>query len=116
MNAYVGGACCITAGVLLRSLILLATLASCVDRGPGPQGKKIEPSYIRANLLTEPPAELERADIDVGGKVTFLGSKITTPDGRATTTVAPGGAVRVVTYWKVNAALGRGFRMFRYDR
>ena len=31
--------------------VLAAVLAGCVDRGPGPEPRKVEPSYVWAHLL-----------------------------------------------------------------
>ena len=55
--------------LVIASSIALAALAGCVDRGPGPQGKRIEPSYIRGNLLAE-ESVIIRPEID--GRITAL--------------------------------------------
>ena len=35
----------------MKQALFVLALAACVDHGPGPQHKKIEASYVRANLL-----------------------------------------------------------------
>lgn len=102
--------------MLLRRALLLVALASCVDRGPGPQGKKIDPSYVRENLVAQVPADVQRVDVSLGGKVTYLGNRLTTLDGKPVTVIAPGAAVRVVHYWQVVQPIGAGWKVFRYAR
>lgn len=102
---------------MLRSLLLLALVAGCVDRGPGPKGKKIEASYVRNNLLTTVPNDIERIDVDLGGKVTYVGSKIAYADGKPPTTPwAPAQSIRIVHYWQVKEPVGKGWRIFRLVR
>jgi hypothetical protein len=106
-------------GVLQRRAFLpvLLILASCVDRGPGPQGKKIDPSYVRDNVLKEVPAGIDHVDVDLGGKVTYVGSRLVYPDGRdASIGLAPGGTIRVISYWQVKQPVGRGWKIFRLVR
>ncbi len=102
--------------MLLRCVLLLAALASCVDRGTGPQGKKIEASYVRENLIAQVPGDIQRVDVSIGGKVTYLGNRITTLDGKPVRTVAPGAAVRITHYWQVVQPVGPGWKLFRYAR
>jgi len=96
----------------------LAGLAGCVDRGPGPEPRKVEPSYVRAHLLSGEPAGsgsgpgpgIERLDVDLGGKVVYLGNKVDQ------TRVAPGQAVTITHYWKVLAPVGDRWRVFTLVR
>ena len=84
---------------------------ACVDRGPGPQPKKIEPSYVAEHLLVHPPAgELPRLDVSLGGKVVYLGNTVDKP------MVAPGQTVRVTHYWRVVQPVGAGWRVFALVR
>jgi hypothetical protein len=89
-----------------RALLLL--LVACVDTGSGPQPKRIDPAYINANLLPQIPPELSpRLDVSIGpGVVTYLGNKVDHD------TFAPGAAVRITHYWRVDKAPGPGWRVF----
>ncbi len=92
-------------------LVIAVVLAGCVDRGAGPQGKKIEPSYIRDNLLTAAPQGLETLNVDLGGKVVYLGNTI-----EPTTALAPGGSAKVTHYWQVKQPPGGQWRVFSFAR
>jgi len=98
----------------MRSAFVAAGLVAwvaCVDHGPGPQPKKIDPSYVAAHLLTGPPAgELAALDVSLGGKVVYLGNTVDKP------AVAPGQVVRVTHYWRVIQPVGAGFRVFALVR
>jgi hypothetical protein len=98
----------------LRALIAIggAALASaCVDKGPGAQGKTIDPAYIEAHLLSAPPTDLTNAvNADLGGKVVYLGN--VAPTGP----VAPGQKVTVKHYWKVVEPPGKDWRVFSHLR
>jgi len=98
----------------MRSALVAAGLivwVACVDRGPGPQPKKIDPAYVAEHLLSAAPADLApRLDVSLGGKVVYLGSSIDKPS------VAPGQTVRVTHYWKVVAPVGAGYRVFALVR
>jgi hypothetical protein len=98
----------------MRSALVAAGLvawAACVDRGPGPQPKKIEPSYVAEHLLAHPPAgELSRLDVSLGGKVVYVGNKVDKP------MVAPGQTVRVTHYWRVVQPVGAAWRVFALVR
>jgi hypothetical protein len=84
---------------------------ACIDQGPGPQPKKIEPSYIAEHLLARPPTgELARLEVSLAGKVVYVGNTIDRP------TVAPGQTVRVTHYWRVVEPVGRGWRVFAFVR
>jgi hypothetical protein len=97
--------------------LIAIVLAGCVDRGSGPPGKKIEPSYIRENLLTAPPQDITAMQVDLAGKLTYLGNKVVYTDGRAPSTpLAPGGTIRVMHYWQVKQPPGDNWRVFAYAR
>jgi hypothetical protein len=96
----------------MKSILAIAVvLAGCVDRGPGPQGKKIDPSYVRANLVTEVPQGIHPLNVDLGGKVLYLGNSID-----PTTPIAPAGTVRVTHYWQVKEPPGAQWRVFSFAR
>jgi hypothetical protein len=100
-----------------RCAVVLLVLASCVDRGAGPQAKKIDPGYVRDNVLTQVPEDLQRVDVSLGGKVTYLGSRLVSIEGKPLgNTIAPGGMVRVLHYWQVVQPVGPGWKLFRYAR
>jgi hypothetical protein len=102
---------------LLLVIVGACALAGCVDRGQGPQGKKIEPSYIRGNLLEAVPADVQPMQVDLGGKVTYLGNKVAYLDGRdPRTPLAPGAAIRVFHYWQVKQPPGDRWRVFTLVR
>jgi hypothetical protein len=89
----------------------LIVLAACVDKGPGPQPKKIEPSYVAEHLLARPPAaEFPRLEVSIGGKVVYVGNSIDKPS------VAPGQTVRITHYWRVVEPVGAGWRLFALVR
>jgi hypothetical protein len=83
----------------------------CVDQGPGPQPKKIEPSYIAEHVLARPPAGLApRLDVSIGGRVIYLGNTVDR------SSVAPGQTLRVTHYWRVVAPVGPAWRVFALVR
>lgn len=97
----------------MRSAVLAGLLAcaACVDRGPGPRPRKIDPSYVASHLLAQPPAGLApRLDVSLGGKVVYLGNTI----DRAG--VAPGQTVRVTHYWRAIQPVGPGWKVFALVR
>jgi hypothetical protein len=102
----------------MKSYFIIAiVLAGCVDRGAGPQGKKIEPSYIRENLLVAAPTDITAMQVDLGGKVTYLGNKVVYADGKdPKTPLAPGGAIRIFHYWQVKQPPGESWRVFAFAR
>lgn len=83
----------------------LALLAACVDTGPGPTGKKVDPTYIQAHLLSAVPVDIERFDIKLAG-VTYLGNK------SDKTRVPPGQPVTITHYWRVDQPIGDRWRVF----
>ncbi|HEX5061188.1 MAG TPA: sugar-binding protein [Kofleriaceae bacterium] len=100
-----------------RIALIAIVLAGCVDHGSGPQGKRIEASYIRENLLTAVPQDIQPMQVDLGGKVTYLGNKVVYVDGKdPKTPLAPGAAIRVMHYWRVNMPPGEQWRVFAYAR
>lgn len=96
----------------MKSILAIAVvLAGCVDRGPGPQGKKIDPSYIRENLVTAAPQGIHPLNVELGGKVVYLGNTID-----PTTPIAPAATVRVTHYWQVKEPPGAQWRVFSFAR
>jgi hypothetical protein len=92
---------------ILALLAIGAAAGGCVDKER--REKKIDPAYIKKNLLAAPPASIQnRVDADLGGYVTYLGNDADK------TTVAPGGTVTVVHYWKVVAPPGPEWRVFSH--
>jgi hypothetical protein len=104
-----------------RSLAILCALVGCVDHGPGPQGKKIEASYVAEHLVAAVPADVTRVDIALGagpesgpersmtrggGKVTYVGNRTDRP------MAAPGQTLRITHYWQVTQPVGDGWRVF----
>jgi hypothetical protein len=97
----------------MRSAVVAGLLAwgACVDRGPGPKPKKIDPGYVAAHLLAQPPAAvIPPLDVAIGGKVVYIGNTIDR------TSVAPGQAVRVTHYWRVVQPVGAGWKVFALVR
>jgi len=91
--------------------LALAVAVGCVDKGPGPQGKAIDPAYVEAHLLTDPPADLgNRIDADIGGKVVYLGNTPTPGP------LAPGQKVTIKHYWKIVEPPGGDWRIFSHVR
>ena len=96
---------------MARWLVAIVALLGCVDHGPGPQGKKIDPSYVAGNLLKVVPADIHRFDVDLGpGKVVYAGNRVDKE------LVAPGGRVRVTHVWQVVVPPGPGWRVFAFVR
>ncbi|HTR53553.1 MAG TPA: carbohydrate-binding family 9-like protein [Kofleriaceae bacterium] len=95
---------------MARWLVGFLVLFGCVDKGPGPQGKKIEQSYVREHLVRDVPADVVRADVALGDKVIYVGNRVDV------TSVAPGQTVRVTHYWRVLAPLGDHWRVFALVR
>jgi hypothetical protein len=88
-------------------LLAAAAAAGCVDKQP--REKKIDPAYIKKNLLPAPPTAMQnRVNADLGGYVTYLGNDVDRP------TLAPGASVTVVHYWKVTAPPGPEWRVFAH--
>jgi len=102
----------------MKTLVVISfVLVGCVDRGAGPQGKKIEPGYVRENLLTAAPQDIQPLQIDLGGKVTYLGNKLVYADGKdPKTPLAPGATIRVMHYWQVKQPPGEQWRVFAFVR
>ncbi|HEY1815715.1 MAG TPA: carbohydrate-binding family 9-like protein [Kofleriaceae bacterium] len=90
----------------MKSLWALAVLAACVDSGPGPQGKQVERKYVAENLLTAVPPDVQHVDVDLGGRVQYVGSTIDREP------VIPGQAVKLASYWRVVIPPGPGWRVF----
>ena len=50
-------------------LALNAVALGCVDRGPGPQPKKIDPKLVAANLVASVPQNIAHLDVALGAPV-----------------------------------------------
>lgn len=88
---------------------LCLTVLGCVNKGPSPTQKEIDPAYIETNLLAEQPPQIgNRIDADIGGKVIYLGNDLTK------SAIAPGGTVNIVHYWKVVDPPGERWRVFAH--
>ena len=86
---------------VLASAAIAAALVGCVDRGPGPEGKKVDPAYVAQHLIKAVPDDASKLDVALGGdKLVYVGNTIDKPS------IAPGQTVRVTHYWRVMQALG----------
>lgn len=94
----------------MKHAVVLLALAACVDRGPGPQPKKIEASYVRGNLLTAVPPGIDHVDVTLGGNVVLLGSTLDKAQ------LAPGQPAKLTSYWQVKQSPGPGWRVFTLVR
>jgi hypothetical protein len=90
----------------MKRAVVFVLLAACVDKGPGPQPKKIEPAYVAENLVKEVPANAQRVDVELGGRVVYAGNVAE----RAA--LVPGQGARITHYWQVKAPPGPGWRVF----
>ena len=80
----------------LPTVALLICLAACVDRGPGPEGKKIDPAYVGQHLKHAVPQPVLPLEVRfAGGALVYAGNTVDKP------TLAPGQTVRVTHYWRV---------------
>ena len=88
--------------------VAVLALGGCVEQDT-PQQKKIDPTYIKKHILRSPPAAIQnKVNADLGGYVVYLGNDADK------TTVAPGGKVKVVHYWKVVTPPGSEWRVFTH--
>ncbi len=97
----------------MRTSVAVATVllvAACVDKGPGPQPKKIDPGFVGKHLIAQPPALTANLNVDLAGKVIYLGNTVESPR------IVPGGAVKITHYWKVVAPPGPGWKTFTLFR
>ncbi|MBA3464748.1 MAG: hypothetical protein H0T46_32745 [Deltaproteobacteria bacterium] len=95
-----------------RLALLLLLVGACVDKGPGPQPKKIDPGFVGKHLLTAVPPLTATLDVNFGGKVVYLGNNV------EQTRIIPGGTVKITHYWKVIESPGtawKPFSLFRGD-
>jgi hypothetical protein len=96
----------------MRSALVAGLIAcvACVDQGPGPQPKKIDPRYVTEHLLSQPPPGLSRLDVALADKVVYVGNTVDKP------TIAPGQTVRITHYWRVVAPVGPAWKVFALVR
>jgi hypothetical protein len=97
----------------MRSALVAAAVMAwvgCVDQGPGPVRKKIEPRYVADHLLGKLPAGVTLLNVALGGKVEYVGNTV---DKRS---IAPGQTVRITHYWRVIAPVGTGYQVFALVR
>jgi hypothetical protein len=88
-------------------LLVLFLGTSCVEKGP--PGHKVDKAYVKANLLSAAPSDLDNeVNADFGGKVIYLGNTL------GTKVLAPGGAGSIVHYWKVVEAPGSEWSIFAH--
>jgi hypothetical protein len=88
--------------------LLALCLVGCVDRGPGPQPKKIDPKLVAANLVAAVPQDLAHLDVALGAPVvSVIYAGNTTPAA-----LVPGGPSRITHVWKVQMPPGPGWRVF----
>jgi hypothetical protein len=95
--------------VLTSSMLL----CSCVDRGPGPVAKKIDPSYLALHVLREVPASVAvqlGKPSTIGEFVQYMGNRVSTES------VIPGEPFTITHYWKVVAVAGPQWRIFSHVR
>ena len=91
----------------MKHAALACVLAcGCVDHGAGPN-KKIDPGLVAAHVLKEVPAAIARLDIDLDGKVVYVGSTF-----EGASPWAPGATLTFTSYWKVVKPPGPGWRVF----
>jgi len=94
-------------GAALLAALMLAGGDGCVEQDASQ--KKIDPSYIKRNILRAAPAAIKnRVDADLGGQVTYLGNDADR------SSLAPGARVKVVHYWKVVSPPGSEWRVFTH--
>ncbi|MGE5183763.1 MAG: carbohydrate-binding family 9-like protein [Acidobacteriota bacterium] len=91
---------------MTKHALLWLAICACVDKGAGPQHKKIEPAYVTANLVAAVPADVQRADVSLGGAVVYAGNKVERD------TLAPGQPGKITHYWQVLRPPGPGWRVF----
>ncbi|MBA3541326.1 MAG: hypothetical protein H0T79_17070, partial [Deltaproteobacteria bacterium] len=89
--------------------VALGAIGACVDHGAGP-GKKIDPSVIAGNLLAAVPAGVQRLDVDLEGKVIYVGNTV---DDKP---LAPGQTVQITHYWQVVKPIPKTWRVFAFVR
>lgn len=92
---------------ILIPLAIVGGLAACVEKGP--PGKKIDPAYIKANLLSAEPTDLDNVvNADFDGRVIYLGNKV------GTKVLTAGGSGSITHFWKVVEAPGGDWRIFTH--
>ncbi|HEY0190992.1 MAG TPA: carbohydrate-binding family 9-like protein [Kofleriaceae bacterium] len=92
----------------MRVVVLVVVAAlGCVDRGPGPEGKKVDPAYVAQHLVKAVPDDASKLEVVLGGgALIYAGNTIDKP------ATAPGQTVRITHYWRVIAPVGPGWTPF----
>ncbi|MEO6777419.1 MAG: carbohydrate-binding family 9-like protein [Kofleriaceae bacterium] len=93
----------------MKATVLLTTLVAvtaCIDHGPGPQPKPIDPKLIASHLLTAVPANLTHLDVVLGGRVEYVGNSVDRE------ILVPGQSARITHVWQVLIPPGPGWRVF----
>lgn len=92
----------------MKWLFAVCLVAGCVDKGPGPQPKKIDPKLVAANLVATVPADIAHLDVALGAPVvSVIYAGNTTPAA-----LVPGRASRITHVWRVQLPPGPGWRVF----
>lgn len=99
----------------MRRVVAIAALAgaACTEQAPpeAVRPRKVDPAYVRDNLLdAAPPGLGEPLATFGGGKVRYLGNEM---DAR---TAAPGEKVTITHYWEVVEPPGPGWKLFTHVR
>jgi hypothetical protein len=88
----------------------LIAVAACVDKGAGPQNKKIEPAYVASHLVSAVPPDVTHIDVSLAAEVVYAGNHVDRDQA------APGQAVTIRHYWQVVRPPGPGWRVFAIVR
>jgi hypothetical protein len=89
-------------------LVALSGLTfGCVEQGEDKPTKEDE-EFIKKNILTAPPTPQFVVNADLDGKLVYLGMDV------SPIPVEAGKDVKVTHYWKVNAPVGEGWKMFTH--
>lgn len=94
----------------LLAIVLGVLLVGCVDKGAGPQPKKIDPGFVGKHLLAAVPPLTATLNVELGGKVIYLGNTVDS------VRIAPGGPIKITHYWKVISPPGDQWKPFSLFR
>ncbi len=96
----------LTTRSITLAIVCTGLALGCVDKGKSQ--KKIDPAYVEKHLLSEAPAMENPVNADLGGKIVYLGNKV------STRILAPGGKAKITHYWKVVDPPGDQWRVFAH--